>query len=158
MSYYDTTALPSAVLDEVSALKRASPALLLLTGTVGYDWTAIGGDAVEIGFCTGLPMAFRPKHISDAGTRLTLPEQGLTEWIDRLIACGNPVALVDTVDETIRTYWPAPVAVTPDQADERDQVVLTGENAGGSAVEWLDTSAYGTLAGFALHSDVEVPF
>lgn len=90
-------------------------------------WVATASDAVEICFCTGLPLPFTPKTQSDEGTIIRIGEAQLGGVLERLSACGNPVALIDQQTGEVRTFWPPQRAAIDYSLDEDEQAYVRQE-------------------------------
>lgn len=57
-------------------------------------------------FCSGLPLRYKIKHLSDQPTSIKVSPQQLAQVIQRLTQCGNPASLINLETGEIDTYWP----------------------------------------------------
>ena len=132
----------TATQQRIRALKLESPATLLFFGEAGAQYTASGSDAVEVCFCTSIPLRYPPRHIPDEGTRVIIAADRMSGIIARLLDCGNPVALIDELTGEVSSYRPAPYDLFLDEADEQPQRVDTIPYAQPQqpGVEWMNFS------------------
>jgi len=101
------------------AIKRQYAACLFLYKQA-ETWVATASDAVEICFCTGLPLPFKPKTQSDEGTIIRISAQNIGGVLERLSQCGNPVALIDNETGEVRTFWPPERPIIDYSLDEEE--------------------------------------
>ena len=132
----------TATQQRIHALKLESPANLLFFGRAGVQYTVSGSDAVEVCFCTSVPLRYPPRHIPDEGTRVSIAADRMSGIIARLLDCGNPVALIDELTGEVSSYRPAPYDLFLDDADELPERVDTIAYAQPQqpGVEWMDFS------------------
>lgn len=146
-----------------SAIKRKSSACIFFYKQIN-GWMAQYADATEVCFCTGLRLKINRRHLSDEPTSIFVPVEKIDWVIDRLICCGNPVAMIDTQTGEIWTHWPTPLP-PPVEEERPDHVeytrlpdenelppITTGEHS-------LFDPKQETLAGFSLLKvESDVPF
>lgn len=130
----------------IRALKLESPATLLFFGRAGGQYMASGSDAVEVCFCTSVPLYYPPRHIPDEGTRVVIAANRMSDIVARLIACGNPVALIDELTGEVSSYQPAPYDPPVEESHKVPVPEITPIYAQPQqpGVEWMDFS--GALA------------
>lgn len=122
-------------------------------------WVATASDAVEICFCTGLPLPFKPTSQSDEGTIIRIAPDKIGSVLDRLSECGNPVALIDYETGEVQTFWPPErPAVDYSLDDEEQTYVIQLPTPAQEPVAVIDNRGGFTNFSTVNPEDVFVPF